>query len=581
MGSKCRHPHTHTNSIAGRDCYTLSHRSADGNSASLHSDYSPNENIHAFHFNDSAFPNPHPHFNGKSNGTSTGGALTQHLRHMKATLRSSMIALLAALLWACGVPSAAPVQAPLPFILITSAPDATATPTPFQPSLFTPTQPLLFPSDSNSQPFLFLPSETPSPTPSLQSSPTATAAIEQLFPTQAAPPPESPALNPTSLPPLTDSETINFLLIGSDRRPTGTSHRTDTLLIAIVWHKEGQVSLISIPRDLWIYIPTVGMQRINTAYQSGESGGYAGGGMGLLKDTILQNLGIRIDHTAMVEFDGFSRIVDTLGGIDLPVACSYTDWRLIDPSYDPYNENNWWLYTVGPGQVHMDGDLALWYARSRSKSNDFDRGRRQQEVLRTLFQKALQTNTFGKIPQLYNDLSSTVITDLGLADLLRMAPYAVNFTNANIRSYYIRPPYVTSWITPGGASVLLPQEEALRQMLLEATTLSPFAAVRETITVEVQNGSQFNTLEALAESRLNYAGYQTIIGSADRRDYGSSVIVDFTPRQDSTQQQTLISVLGLYSANVLSLPDANSPVQYRIILGADYEPCFQPEDLSH
>ncbi|KXK16108.1 MAG: cell envelope-related transcriptional attenuator [Chloroflexi bacterium OLB14] len=148
------------------------------------------------------------------------------------------------------------------------------------------------------------------------------------------------------------------MLIGSDRRPTGTSHRTDTLLIAVVWYKEGQVSLISIPRDLWINIPSVGMQRINTAYQSGESNGYPGGGYGLLKDTIFQNLGIRIDHVAMVEFDGFRRIVDTLGGIEIPVACAYTDWRLIDPSYDPNNENNWWLYTVGPGQVYMDGDLA-------------------------------------------------------------------------------------------------------------------------------------------------------------------------------------------------------------------------------
>ena len=83
------------------------------------------------------------------------------------------------------------------------------------------------------------------------------------------------------------------------------------------------------------------MQRINTAYQSGEIGGYPGGGPGLLKDTIAYNLGIRIDHTAMVEFDGFRRIVDTLGGVDVPVGCAYTDWRLIDPSYDPYNENNW------------------------------------------------------------------------------------------------------------------------------------------------------------------------------------------------------------------------------------------------
>lgn len=502
---------------------------------------------------------------------------------MKASFRSALTVLLALLVTSCGASASASSQeqAPLPFVLITSAPNSTPTPTPFQPSLFTPTLPSLYSFDSVSAPQLILPSETPSPTPTLQSSPTATAPIEQLFPTQAAPPPESPGVSPTPLPLLTDNETINFLLIGSDRRPTGTSHRTDTLLIAVVWYKEGQVSLISIPRDLWIYIPTVGMQRINTAFQSGESGGYPGGGAGLLKDTILQNLGIRIDHTAMVEFDGFRRIVDTLGGIDVPVACSYTDWRLIHPSYDPNNENNWWLYTVGPGQVHMDGDLALWYARSRSKSNDFDRGRRQQEVIRTLFQKALQTDSFSKIPQLYNDLASTVITDLTLGDMLSMAPYAVNFTNANIRSYYIRPPYVQGWMTPGGASVLLPQEDALRQLMLEATTLSPYAAVRETITVEVQNGAPFETMESLAASRLNYAGYQTVTGPADRRDYANSVLVDFTTGQDANERQTIINVLGIYSTNVISLPDPNSAAQYRVILGAEYQPCFQPQDLSH
>jgi LCP family protein required for cell wall assembly len=483
----------------------------------------------------------------------------------------------AILLSACGSVPQAVVSAPLPFLLITSAPNPSPTPTPFQPSFDTSAQS----SIGTPTPGQILPTETISPTAIPPIDPTATVDISQLFPTVAAPPVgEALAVNPTALPPLTDKETINFLLIGSDKRP-GSSYRTDTLVIAIVWPKDGQVSLISIPRDLWIYIPTVGMQRINTAYQSGEITGYAGGGPGLLKDTIAYNMGIRIDHTAMVDFDGFRRIVDTLGGVEVPISCAFTDWRLIDPSYDPENENNWWLFTVGPGQVHMDGDLALWYARSRLRSNDFDRGRRQQEVLRTIFAKALQTDTLSKIPQLYNDFSSTIVTDLGLGDLLLMSPYAVNFTNANIRGYYIRPPYVSSWMTPGGAAVLLPSEAELNQMLIEATTLSPYAVERKTIKVDVQNGTPFDTWDALAASRLNYAGYQTAISNADRRDYTSSVIIDFTPGQNPDQRQTIMSTLNLYSASVISLPDANSPVQYRVILGYDYEPCFQPQDLSH
>ncbi len=479
------------------------------------------------------------------------------------------------ILSACGAAPQTPVGAALPFILITSAPNPSPTPTPFQPLQFTPTLSNLSFSDG-------LPTGTPSPTPTVSIDATATVDINQLFPTSAAPPPaDSLAVSPTALPPLTtDNETINFLLIGSDKRP-GSSYRTDTILVAVVWPREGQVSLISIPRDLWVYIPTVGMQRVNTAYQSGEITGYAGGGPGLLKDTISYNLGIRIDHTAMVDFDGFRRIVDTLGGVDVPIACAYTDWRLIDPSYDQYNEDNWWLYTVGPGQIHMDGDLALWYARARSKSSDFDRGRRQQEVIRAIFGQALRTSTFSKIPQLYNDFSSTVITDLGLTDLLQLAPHALNFTNANIRGYYIRPPYVTPWTTPGGAAVLLPNDAELGQMLIEATTLSTFAVERQFIKVDVQNGVSVESWDALAASRLNYAGYQTTISNADRRDYANSVIVDFTTGQDPNQRQTVISTLNLFSANIISQPDANSPVQYRVILGYDYDPCFQPQDLSH
>jgi hypothetical protein len=162
-----------------------------------------------------------------------------------------------------------------------------------------------------------------------------------------------------------------------------------------------------------------------------------------------------------------------------------------------------------------------------------------------------------------------------------MAPYAPKMTNADIRSYYIRPPYVSSWITPGGASVLLPDDALLKQMLVEATTLSPRAAERTAMKIEVQNGSPFDTYDGLAASRLNYAGYETIISPADNRNYTYSVIVDFTSTQDPNQRSSIRNVLGLFSANEISLPNPNSPVQYRVILGYDYEPCFKPEQLSH
>src|SRR5262249_4343226 len=160
---------------------------------------------------------------------------------------------------------------------------------------------------------------------------------------------------------------------------------------------------------------------------------------------------------------------------------------------------------------HMDGDLALWYARSRLRSNDFDRGRRQQEVLRAILERALQTDSLTRVPELYVDFSSAITTDLGLGDLLKLALYAPKLGEAHIRSYYIRPPYVTGWITPGGADVLLPEEAALEQMLIQATTLSGTALRRQSVSIEIENGTGVAGYDSLAAERLNYAGYTTRI----------------------------------------------------------------------
>jgi len=476
------------------------------------------------------------------------------------------ITLLAGLILAsCGAPALAqPVR---PFVLVTAAPNASPTPTPFQPLPLTsagplPSQPVIDPASPTAT--LPAPTETQPPTIDPNLLINTVVPFSTIDPSGAG----SQILN-------NGQETVNFLLIGSDRRPGG-SFRTDTMVIAILRPNEGQVSLISIPRDLWVSIPGWQNQRINTAYQHGVSVGYPGGGPGLLKETILYNLGIRIDHTAMVEFDGFRQIVDTLGGVDVPVSCAYTDWRLIDPSFDPFNENNWHLYTAGPGVIHMDGDLALWYARSRQKSSDFDRGRRQQEVLRAMFMQALQTGTLARIPELYNNLRSTVETDLGLGDLLQLAVYAPRMTNADIRSYYIRPPYVNSWITEGGAYVLLPNEDALQQMLTEAVSPSTQIVQKQAIVIDIMNGTSIAGYETLASARLNYAGYETHIVPSDRQDYAYSVLIDKTPAQDRNQSNPILGVMGMLPGSLISSPDPNSTSHYLLILGYDYQPCFSP-----
>jgi hypothetical protein len=85
----------------------------------------------------------------------------------------------------------------------------------------------------------------------------------------------------------------------------------------------------------------------------------------------------------------------------------------------------------------------------------------------------------------------------------------------------------------------------------------------------------------LVASRLNYAGYTAHTSAASQQDYGSSMLIDYTSTQDASAREALLSGLGLDSAGITSSPDPKSPVQYRLIIGSDYKPCFQPQDLSH
>ena len=478
----------------------------------------------------------------------------------------SMAILALIMLVACGHLPQPGQSLPTPIFYMTLPVDATSTPTPFFPvdDLFTAYKVIETQASTN-----FI-SPFPSPTPDYLS----------ILPDSITPPNNfNPSSFYTPFPYITDAETVTYLMLGSDIR-SGTSFRTDSMIIVVLRPRIGQISLISIPRDLWVYIPAWGMQRINTAYLHGQLTGYPGGGPGLIKDTILYNLGIRIDHTALVDFNGFKKILDTLGGIEVPVACQFTDWHLIDPNADQQNENNWSLYTVGPGVVSMDGEMALWYARSRKKSSDFDRGRRQQEVLRALFSKFLQASSITKIPQLYTDLSSSINTDLSLSSIMELVPFALSLNNADIRSYYIRPPLVFSWTTAQGAYVLSPSELALQAMLREAMSPSQKKVEIDPVNIEIRNGTPYSGWDVLAGERLNYAGYQTHLAGSDQNNYATSLLFDFTQTQDANKLASLLAILALPNTAAVAYPQPGAPADYVLILGSDYKPCFNPVDLA-
>lgn len=212
-------------------------------------------------------------------------------------------------------------------------------------------------------------------------------------------------------------------------------------------------------------------------------------------------------------------------------------------------------------------------------SSDFDRGRRSQDVLRALYAQALKTDAISKIPQLYNDFSSSVITDLGLNDLLKLAPLALHLNNADIRSYYIGKNDATPWMTPGGASVQLPNGPVIQSMLQQALSPSPRAVQSTALTVEVRNGTTNPAWDALAAERLNFAGYNTSIAPSDRQNYASSLLYDLSATPDLTRASSLLNILGLPPSAFVTAPNKTT-TNYVFIIGADYKPCFNPNGLA-
>ena len=378
---------------------------------------------------------------------------------------------------------------------------------------------------------------------------------------------------PAPAEPITFPEgTINVLLLGSDRR-SGTGFRTDAILILSVQPTAGLVALISVPRDLYVYLPGYTVSRINTAWIYGESLDVPGGGPQLLFDTVRYNLGVSVDRYALVEMNGFRQIVEIVGGIDVPVACAYTDWRLRRPDLPDQLASSWALFTVPQGVVHMDGDYALWYARSRSRSSDFDRTRRQQEVLRALYREALRPDILARIPELYTALQSAVRTNVSLEDVLALAPFATHLEPAHLRSRFIGKDQVRQYRVPlTGASVLLPNAAAIRSLLQEAVGPieedSPLPLVSR---VEVVRGGH-SELAVLAQERLLYAGLEAVLVDGDLPVEGPTRLLA-SPEASPEARTLILATLGLPEEAVLAWADADPATPFRLEVGDDYDPC--------
>lgn len=357
-----------------------------------------------------------------------------------------------------------------PFFLVTSNPVNTATPTPFQPDYSSAPQAI--------KPLAAVSTATATSSPAASPVASAAANYTPVSPTSTHTPAPigeyitatpnfygnawedfpPPVLYPasTQIPyPVgmlsQPKDQINILLLGSDIRPSSSSYRTDTIILVTINKDLGTINLTSIPRDLYVYIPGWTVQRINTAMNHG--------GYHTLAMTLAYNFGVYPDYYLMINFSNFVKVINSLGGIDVEVGKNFSDKR-----------TGYGWYRVKQGTVHMDGDTALWYVRSRYTTSDIDRLRRAQEVIQAVGYRILSFDVLKRAPELYEIYKNTVYTNLGLDDVSNLLPAAnILVKTQNVNRYMIGYGEVYDWVEPyTGAMVLLPNRYKIMTVMRAA-----------------------------------------------------------------------------------------------------------------
>lgn len=239
----------------------------------------------------------------------------------------------------------------------------------------------------------------------------------------------------------------NILLLGTDNSPErGSVGRTDTIILVSVVPLKPYIGMLSIPRDLWVGIPGVGEQRINTAYFYAEAN-RSGSGASAAKATIRQNFGVPVHYHAVIHMAGVVSLVDALGGIDI---------RLDAPTSG-----------YPAGVHHLNGAQALAFARDRSASDDFGRMQRAQILISATLGKAMQPDSWGNLPQFLIALSQTVDTNIPPWQAPRLLFALMRAPIFGVDSRTITREMTSPTMTSGGAQVLLPNWDAIRPLIRE------------------------------------------------------------------------------------------------------------------
>jgi LCP family protein required for cell wall assembly len=348
------------------------------------------------------------------------------------------------------------------------------------------------------------------------------------------------ALPQVSIPPWDGKARLNILLIGADQRPKQGFYNTDTLIVVSIDPVSHQVAMFSLPRDtVDVPIPAGPARSVFGSTYSGKvnswfsairnrpdlySGTNTTRGYNGLKAMLGELYGLDIKYFVEVNFQGFMKVVDALGGVTVNVQVPVSDDRY--PGIGGQLER---VY-IPSGIQHMDGMQALRYARSRHSSNDFDRGQRQQRLLLSLREQADPQLLIPHLTDLVTALKSAVRTDIPVSQLDDLLGLASSVDTKDIRSYVFSPPfYQTEFPNSSRGYIIVPNVPKIKAAVKNAFKTNPAdEALREKLANEgaqvwVLSGLSDRTQPADLAGYLEYAG---LAASAPRQSAPGTVPAD-------------------------------------------------------
>lgn len=192
--------------------------------------------------------------------------------------------------------------------------------------------------------------------------------------------------------------------------------RTDSVMLLNITPRTLDVSLLSIPRDVFIHVPGYGEQRINTINMLGEQETPGSGGPALVKASLQESFGVEVDYYVRLDFDAFVDLIDAVGGISIDVPKRIVDYEF------PARDGGTIQIEFEPGRQKMDGERALQYARTRHQDDDYQRAGRQQQVVDALIRKLSGPAQIVRWPRILYVLRAHTDTDLSVWNMLEAGP---------------------------------------------------------------------------------------------------------------------------------------------------------------